>query len=281
MFEIASIHDRVREFLEEPGSDLPVFDRTALLIHQEASKDEPDTDKVVSLIVQDQVLVAEVLKVANSSFFRGIKQISRIQDAVVRIGLREVVNCVMMATQRKNYASRNPFVQQYTNTLWKHSVACAFGAQWLAKRCGYEDLAPEAFIAGLIHDVGKLLVLKALVSVSEKDRNAPRITKTAADEFVDTMHPECGFLLLEKWNLPEPYCVVCRDHHRRVYDTGNTLLILVRLANLVCRKLGIGLREDPDLVLVTCSEAGLLALTDITLAELEIAVEDHAANAEI
>lgn len=281
MFEIASIHDRVREFLEEPGSDLPVFDRTALLIHQEASKDEPDTDKVVSLIVQDQVLVAEVLKVANSSFFRGIKQISRIQDAVVRIGLREVVNCVMMATQRKNYASRNPFVQQYTNTLWKHSVACAFGAQWLAKRCGYEDLAPEAFIAGLIHDVGKLLVLKALVSVGEKDRNAPRITKTAADEFVDTMHPECGFLLLEKWNLPEPYCVVCRDHHRRVYDTGNILLILVRLANLVCRKLGIGLREDPDLVLVTCSEAGLLALTDITLAELEIAVEDHAANAEI
>lgn len=173
MFEIASIHDRVREFLEEPGSDLPVFDRTALLVHQEASREDPDTDKVVNLIIQDQVLVAEVLKVANSSFFRGIKKISRIQDAVVRIGLREVVNCVMMATQRKNYASRNPFVQQYTNTLWRHSVACAFGAQWLARRCGYEDLAPEAFIAGLIHDVGKLLVLKALVSVGEKDRAPP------------------------------------------------------------------------------------------------------------
>ena len=281
MFEIASIHDRVLEFLEEPGGDLPVFDRTALLVHQEATREDPDTDKVIALIVQDQVLVAEVLKVANSSFFRGIKKISRIQDAVVRIGLREVVNCVMMATQRKNYASRNPFVQQYTSTLWKHSVACAYGAQWLARRCGYEDLAPEAFIAGLIHDVGKLLVLKALVSVGERDRNAPRITKTAADEFVDTMHPECGFLLMEKWNLPEPYCVVCRDHHRRDYDTANILLILVRLANLVCRKLGIGLREDPDLILVTCSEAGLLGLTDIALAELEIAVEDHVAKADI
>jgi HD-like signal output (HDOD) protein len=279
MFEIASIHDRVREFLEEPGSDLPVFDRTALLVHQEATKADPDTDKVISYIVQDQVLVAEVLKVANSSFFRGIKKISRIHDAVVRIGLREVVNCVMMATQRKNYSSRNPFVQQYTSTLWKHSVVCALGAQWLAKRCGHQELAPEAFIAGLIHDVGKLLVLKALVSVGEKDKDAPRITKTAADEFVDTMHPECGFLLLEKWNLPESYCVVCRDHHRQDYDTANILLVVVRLANLACRKLGIGLRHDPDMVLVTCSESGLLGLSDIALAELEIAMEDHIVNA--
>jgi HD-like signal output (HDOD) protein len=281
MFEIASIHDRVREFLDEPGSDLPVFDRTALLVHQEAAKADPDTDKVISYIVQDQVLVAEVLKVANSSFFRGIKKISRIQDAVVRIGLREVVNCVMMASQRKNYSSRNPFVQQYTSTLWKHSVACAFGAQWLAKRCNYAELAPEAFIAGLIHDVGKLLVLKALVSVGEKDKDAPRITRTAADEFIDAMHPECGFLLLEKWNLPESYCDVCQNHHRPDYDTTNIMLLVVRMANLVCRKIGIGLREDRDLVLVTSSEAGLLGLSDIALAELEIAMEDHIANAEI
>ena len=281
MFEIASIHDRVREFLDEPGSDLPVFDRTALLVHQEAIKSEPDVEKVIAYISQDQVLVAEVLKVANSSFFRGIKKVSRIQDALVRIGLREVVNCVMMASQRKNYSSRNPFVQQYTSILWKHSVACAFGAQWLVKRCGYPELAPEAFIAGLLHDVGKLLVLKALVSVGERDKDAPRITKTAADEFLETMHPECGFLILEKWNLPESYSEVCRDHHRQDYDTNNILLVVVRLANLVCHKLGIGLTQDPGLVLVTSTEAGLLGLTDITLAELEIAVEDHLVNADV
>ncbi len=56
---------------------------------------------------------------------------------------------------------------------------------------------------------------------------------------------------------------------------------MVRLANLVCRKLGIGLRTDSDLILVTSSEAGLLGLSDIALAELEIAMEDHVANVEI
>lgn len=275
MFEIASIDERIREFLEEQVSDLPVFDRTALLVHQEAAKEDPDTEKILGYIVQDQVLVAEVLKVANSAFFRGIKKISRIQDALIRIGLREVVNCVIMATQRKNYSSRNPFVQQYTSTLWRHSVACAFASQWLVRRAGYPELAPEAFIAGLIHDVGKLLVLKALVSVGERDRDAPRITRTAADEFLDSMHADAGFRLLLKWNLPEIYAVVCRDHHRPDYDMGNIVLVAVRLANLVCQKLGIGLREDRDLVLVTCSEAGILALSDIVLAELEIAVEDY------
>ena len=116
--------------------------------------------------------------------------------------------------------------------------------------------------------------------VGERDRDAPRITRTAADEFLDSMHSDVGYKLLLKWNLPEIYAVVCRDHHRPDYDTTNILLVAVRLANLVCQKLGVGLQPDKDLVLVTCSEAGVLALSDIVLAELEIAVEDYLSRGE-
>lgn len=280
MLDAVSIKERVYDYLNNPESELPVFDRTALAVHQEAAKKDPDTDKIVSLIAQDQVLAAEVLKAANAPFFQGIKKISKIHDAVVRIGLSEVVNCVMLATQRKNYISRNPFVQQYAAELWKHSMACAYGAQWVVRRCGYPELAPEAFIAGLIHDVGKLLVLKALVATGEQGSSAPRITKAAADEFMDTLHPTAGAELLEKWNLPETYCSVCRDHHRADYDFTNMVLVAVSLANKVCMKLGIGLRRDPDLILVTTSEAGLLSLTDIVLAELEIGMEDYVAQSD-
>lgn len=280
MFAIPSIDERIQDYLNEPASDLPVFDRTAFQIQQEASKENPDTDKIVNHIIQDQILATEVLKVANSPFFQGIKRVSRIQEAVMRLGLREIVNCVMVVTQRRNYAARNPFVQQYTAALWRHSLACAFGAQWLVRKCGYAELAPEAFIAGLTHDVGKLLVLKALVSVVEKDKDAPKITKAAADEFLDTLHPRCGHLLMEKWNLPDSYSLICRDHHREDYDVSDILLVVVRMANEVCHKLGIGLREDKDLVLVICNEAGILGLSDITLAELEIAMEEYLARVE-
>lgn len=281
MFTVAPIEERIHQYLGDPQSDLPVFDQMAFAVHQEALSPDPDMEKIVEYISQDQVLVTEVLKVANSPFFKGIKRVSRIQEALLRIGLREVVNSVLLITQRKNYDARTPFVRQYTSALWAHSVACAFAAQWLAKNCGYAALAPEAFIAGLIHDVGKLLVLKALVSVSEEDKDAPRITRVAADEFLDSLHPQSGFRLLERWRLPEEYAVVCRDHHLEKYDASNILLVLVRMANLVCHKLGIGLREDKSLVLVAQSEAGVLGLSDITLAELEIAVEDYLARSEL
>lgn len=280
MFAIISIDERIKEYLSEPGSELPIFDRTAFQIQQEASKTDPDQDRIINFIIQDQILAAEVLKVANSPFFRGISKVGRIQDAVLRLGLNEIVNCVMMVTQRRNYATRNPFVQQYMTALWRHSLACAFGAQWLVRKCGYPDLAPEAFIAGLTHDVGKLLVLKALVSVVEKDREAPKITKAAADEFLATLHPQCGYLLMEKWNLPESYALICRDHHRPDFDEANILLVAVRMANEVCHKLGIGLYEAKDLVLAICNEAGILGLSDITLAEMEIAVEEYLVRIE-
>lgn len=281
MLDSVSIKDRVYEFLNNPDSELPVFDRTALMVHQEATRQEPDTDKIVSFIAQDQVLAAEVLKAANAPFFRGIKKISRIQVALVRIGLIEVVNCVMLASQRKNYISRNPFVQQYVTDLWKHSMACAYGAQWIVRRGGYPELAPEAFIAGLVHDVGKLLVLKALVPSGDQGASAPRVTKAAAEEFMGALHPEAGADLLEKWNLPEMYSIVCRDHHRLEYDFSNMVLVAVCLANKVCMKLGIGLGKEPDLILVTTSEAGLLGLTDVVLAELEIGMEDYVAQSDI
>lgn len=275
-----SIAERIHEYLNDSDSELPVFSQTALIVQEEAGRPEPDANKILSCIERDQILTMEVLKVANAPFYRGIKKVSRIQDAMVRIGLREMVNCVMLASQRANYRSNNASVQHYATGLWKHSVACAFGAQWLAKRCGYADLAPEAFIGGLIHDVGKLLVLKALVATGEQGREMPRITKTAAEEFISTLHMEYGAALVEKWHLPEIYAVICRDHHSEDYDATNRLLVLVRMANAVCTKLGIGLFADSEMVLVTCSEAGVLGLSDITLAELEVAVEDYLLRGE-
>ena len=112
----------------------------------------------------------------------------------------------------------------------------------------------DAYIAGLLHDMGKLLVLKALISVIENDKDTIRLTKVVADEFLDAMHAEYGFSLLSKWNLPEAYCDICKNHHLTRYDTTNTLLTAVRLANQAC-KLGFGIHHDKDLQLETSLEA--------------------------
>lgn len=280
MIEVLSVNERIQKYLNEPVWNLPVFDRGARLVGQEAAKPQPDGERMVQCILQDQVLTAEVLSLANASFFQGIKKIGHIQEAMTRIGLPGVMACVTAAAERKATNLKSAFVQQYMTNLWRHSVACAYGAQWLVRRCDREDLVMDAFIAGLLHDVGKLLVLKALISVMENDKDTIRLTKIVADEFLDAMHAEYGFSLLKKWNLPEIYCDVCKDHHLPRYDTSNTLLVAVRLANHACRKLGFGIHQDKNLQLETCLEASVLGLSDIALAELEIAIEDYVARNE-
>lgn len=278
MIEVLSIDERIQEYLNEPVWSLPVFDRGARLVQQEAAKASPSVEKITQCILQDQVLTAEVLGLANASFFQGIKTIGHIQDAVARIGMRRVIECVTAASQRKASSAKSAFVQQYTTNLWKHSVACAYGAQWLVRRCGHEEMVMDAFIAGLLHDIGKLLVLKALISVMEKDKDSVRLTKTVADEFLDAMHADYGAGLLKRWNLPEAYSYICQNHHVPRYDTSNVLLVSVRLANHACRKLGFGIQEDKEVQLETCLEANVLGLSDIALAELEIALEDYIAR---
>lgn len=278
MFEISSIDERIQEYLEEPAWNLPVFDRGARLVQQEASRPNPNAEKLTQCILQDQVLTAEVLSLANAPFFHGIKKVEHIQEVVARVGLRGVLDCVTAAIHRKASNTKSSFVQQYMTNLWKHSAACAYGAQWLVRRCGWEELVVEAYIAGLLHDVGKLLVLKAIISVMEKDKDTIRLTKIVADEFLDALHTEYGARLLRKWNLPEIYCEVCQEHHQARYDTSNILLVAVRLANSACSKLGFGVREDREIQLETSLEASVLGLSDITLAELEIALEDYIAR---
>jgi hypothetical protein len=83
-----------------------------------------------------------------------------------------------------------------------------------------------------------------------------------------------GHRLLVSWHLPEVYQTIVRDHHVAVPDPSNVPLQIVRLANQACNKVGIGLRIDPSIVLGATSEAAVLGMSEVALAELEIILED-------
>lgn len=84
------------------------------------------------------------------------------------------------------------------------------------------------------------------------------------------MHAQQGHVLATKWNLPDEYRAVVRDHHREPCDANNILLLFVRLVDQVCEKIGVGLHGDPHIA---------LGLGEVALAELEILLEDSAAMA--
>ncbi|HCY84490.1 MAG TPA: histidine kinase, partial [Desulfobacteraceae bacterium] len=98
------------------------------------------------------------------------------------------------------------------------------------------------------------------------------------DKILDNLHAALGYNLLNKWHLPDPYRVIARDHHSKELDPSNLLLMIVRVSNAVCNKMQ-SKNENMDISgIVSSREADILGMSEIGVAELEIALEDARVN---
>ena len=274
-----SLVDVINRFIESDAVTLPVFNSASSRIQQEMAKPEPSIQVIEKIITSDQALSSQVLKIANSSFYRGLAEIGTVRAAILRLGFKEIEQVVVLATSRQHFNSSDKSINLVMKKLWQHAVGCAYGTVWLARRYTYGVDQSQAFFGGLFHDVGKLLVLVIIEQVKRRNKTL-KITDALLLEAMDKLHPREGAKLLAQWNMPEYFCVIARDHHSMEIDDKNFLLLLVRMANMVCHKLGIGLSKNPALILPATLEAGLLNLTEIDLAELEIVLEDTAVLAD-
>lgn len=274
MSEKLSLIEQINAYIKEENFQLPVFNEIAMRVLKMARHENYDIKEMSQLIYQDQVLVTEVLKAANSPFFGGLSPITTIKDAIVRLGSRQVADLVLLASERSKYAAKDKKLNNLLGRLWKHAVACAIGSQWLARKLNYHEKDHQAFIGGLVHDIGKLFLLR-VIDAMQQDENAPlNISYDLSQELINSFHPEHGYKLLKQWNIPEIYCVIARDHHDEEFDNTNIPLLLVRLTDQACIKLGIGTRRDPSIVLVSTNEALALRIKEIALAELEVMLKD-------
>lgn len=268
-----SFKEIVRKHIDSGKMSLPVFSHTAIRVQQELVKKEPDYRRINNLISADQSLSSEILKIANSSLYKGLTEILTIKAAIVRLGMQEIGKITLVAASKNQFRSGNKQLNLIMKKLWQHSVGCGLGAQWLAKRCKLEEQIGHAFFAGLLHDTGKLFILLVVDQLMKKNKDL-KITDALLLEAMNSLHTEQGYYLMRKWNMPAPYCRIARDHHKDEYDRKDILLLLVRVSNMVCTKLGIGINAEPDLPVAASSEVSFLNLKEIDLAELEIKLED-------
>ena len=269
-----SLIEIAEEYINSDQTILLPFDKNALRIQQEIGRDEPNIQLVEKMIVSDPALTSQVLRMSNSAFYRGLKKVTTIRSAMTRIGLSEIANVVSLVTHRKNFKSEHPMGRELMTKLWAHSVGCAIGSQWISRKRGFVSVSHEAFIAGLLHDVGKLFLITIIDEIIMTKRISTPPSLELIKELMDSMHVQYGHALLRNWNLPDVYCAVALQHHDESCGDENIVLLLVRLANFACNKMGIGLHEDPSLLLAATPEAHSLGLSEVALAELEIKLED-------
>ena len=261
----------IQKHINSDEAVLPVFNSPVHRIQQEIAKEEPNLDDIEKLIAGDPALTVQVLRAANSAFFEGLTKVSTVRNALIRLGTGELSLLLM---QRDDAGFIDSFCSDLMEKLWRHSLGCAIGSYWLAKQCGLEAIAHEAYIAGLLHDVGKLLLIAVVENITRSGKKKMRPSNQLLHEVMENFHAEHGSLLLKNWNLPETYCKVAHEHHYDEVDPNDTLLLIVRLVDKACNRLGTGLNKDPSIILAATPEANLLGLSEVFLAELEITLED-------
>ena len=268
-----SLIDLVKKEMEKENC-LPVLSKRANALQKEAVKEDPDIQKIGSIVRLDPTLTSQVLKTANSPFYRGLQTVETIREAVIRLGQNEVVNIVMTVIHKGNFNSDVPIIKQNQSRLWNHLVACALGSLWTTKHLSMETLVPKAFISGLLHDMGKIYLLTALEKIMKSREIDFKPSAALIGKILDSLHAEQGYHLLRQWNIPEKYAVIARDHHTEEFDHTDLLLVIVRLVNKVCGKMDNPGQSEDISTIVGSREAEILGMTEIGIAELQIAIED-------
>jgi HD-like signal output (HDOD) protein len=264
----------IRRLLTTQPIELPVFHPIAVKLQQLLATHDYKVDEVIGLANEDPSLAGQILKLANSTVYIGRVRTETIKDAVIRLGAQQVSNLAMAASQASLHISENPVINSFMQSLWLHSHACAVGSRWLARTAGYPQAADQAYMAGLLHDVGKLYLLKALERLNKVGVAQAALEPDLLLEIFEELHVEQGCRLMEHWNMPRVYYNAVANHHDVNFDTADISLTVVRTVNAACKVKGIGLVKTPELDIQALPEATILQLSQEEMDDLFDILED-------
>jgi putative nucleotidyltransferase with HDIG domain len=259
----------IKQLLARQPIDIPVFHPVALKLTMMIPDPYSDFDDIVKVISEDQALSAQVLKMANSSAYMGMVKAETIKDSAVRLGVSQISALAMAASQSSLHASSNADVNVIMQELWQHSLACAVGAWWTAQNTGHEIIVDHAYLAGLLHDIGSLYLLKSIERLVQQKTPGVSLDKSFVKEVFREMHVEQGIRIMEHWNIPAIYSSVVANHHQQSADQVDTLLIIVRLVNAVSRNIHLSLDKENAVPLMEIPEIEMLGMDESQCLKLE------------
>ena len=191
------------------------------------------------IVAHDPALVTRILKVVNSAFYGLPGQIGSVERAIVLLGLNAVKNIAVAASLGQLFRGVKLCEGYTAKDLWTHCIAVAVTARELARQMKM-PFADEAFLAGLIHDVGILVSLhvhpEKLKQVCEKVQKEGGDFCEAERVICGLDHQQLGAGLTEQWKFTRPCQLVAGYHHNPQTLTDNTrvLVSLIHVADVVC-----------------------------------------------
>ncbi len=232
------VERRIREI-----PTLPMIANRLLILLNNPNTSASDLEKVIK---HDQALAARVLKIVNSAYYGFPRRITTVGQGIVILGYKAIKDLVLSVSIAELFRVREKGKIFDRTALWEHSVGVAVGAQLLAHRATL-PLEDEAFIAGLLHDIGVVILDQCLTTEFDEIIN---LTKSglpliqAEERVLGFNHTLVGQMLAEKWNFPPLLVEVLRFHHRPSQKRNHwATSSLVFVADHLCQEAGIGFLE--------------------------------------
>jgi putative nucleotidyltransferase with HDIG domain len=206
----------ILEHLKGNAIRLPPYPATALKLSRVLSDGSHHRAQVLDVVKADAPLVAAVLRVANSARWAGLPEVTTLTGAISRIGEAELSRLALASGLAGALNATGPLAT-IRRRIWHDSISTAVCAGVIAPRLGLDS--EELFVAGLLHDIGRLVALNTLEDLLRQRPGEPARTGAGWWNLVERYHLELGLRLAASWQLP-PLLVDCISQHHQVSPAG-------------------------------------------------------------
>jgi len=264
----------------EQVEQLPSMPSTSVRIIQIATDPQASIDDILEVIQFDQSLTGQVLRLCNSAYFGLARKIGSLKEALAYLGAMPLLQLIMGVHCNAVLQQAQPGYGLMSGMLWAHSSAVALAAERLGRHAKVERAA-VLFTAGLLHDIGKIVLgsflSDAYQQVMDLLSTSPITFHEAEKQVLGYTHAEMGELIASKWQLPEEICLPARYHHEPgEYTAGDPaiqeIIEVIHLADSLALTMGVGGGSDGLRYAVDVNLAKKYQLTEMILDQISVQV---------
>ena len=248
---MSKVMSRLLKKIESGEIAVPSLPTVAAKIIELTADEDVSIEKIVEIIEKSQSIVVQLLKVANSTFYRAAKEIKTIQGAVVRVGLNLVKSAILNISLLDVFKGGEDS-SKMQNKVWEESFTMAVCARSLARRTNYRN-PEEAFTVGLLTHVGIMIMLsvvgKDYLELLREKFYGGKDLNILEHKAYQTDHVEVGYFVLSRWNFPELIKEVVKHHDsQEILSSSNERLVeLAKIIHVAEKMAGFFVAENPAL----------------------------------
>lgn len=240
--------DKQRKDIERFIRKMPSLSTTVGKVMEICSRTDASPNELNKVISLDPVLTGQVLKLINSAYYSLVNKVTSLTRAITMLGMNTVKNMALSTAIIRTVAGSKKSKALPTKHFWAHSIGAGVSAKLLGEAKGMPVMErEELFVAGLLHDLGKVPFGDEYIEVLDIARKEQRVLQQVELDVMGIDHQEVGLMIAEKWKLNEVITSCITSHHNIESLQGDQgqLVGLVALGNIYANILDHGYAGNP------------------------------------